>query len=152
MKLINSKVELIPQEKGLLGVYKQIEIGGRTAYKSEDKITEDSAKKFVDMLINRGHLSPMEHGTIYLTVPASDPNAEELFNGYFEDPYSRICYIDDNYYVTTNARVITENHWQDDLKFLTEPTIHHALRMTVRITCSRSIGNEVVRHRTFKYN
>ena len=38
-----------------------IEKYGRTAYKSEDKITVDSAQKFVKMLINRGHDSVLEH-------------------------------------------------------------------------------------------
>jgi thymidylate synthase (FAD) len=40
---------------------KHIEKAGRTCYKSEDKITEDSAVKFVEMLIKRGHESVLEH-------------------------------------------------------------------------------------------
>lgn len=42
-------------------ILKQIELAGRTAYKSEDKITNDSAKNFVRMLLKRGHLSVIEH-------------------------------------------------------------------------------------------
>ena len=38
-----------------------IEVAGRTAYKSEDKITDDSAEKFVRMVMKRGHLSVIEH-------------------------------------------------------------------------------------------
>jgi thymidylate synthase ThyX len=45
-----------------------IELCGRTAYKSEDKITEDSAKKFVLMLKSQGHLSVLEHSNIVLKV------------------------------------------------------------------------------------
>lgn len=45
-------------------VLKTIELAGRTCYKSEDKITEDSASKFVTMLINRGHLAMIEHYNI----------------------------------------------------------------------------------------
>ena len=48
MKLIESNVDVIEQQPGLDGVYKQIELAGRTCYKSEDKITEDCAKGFVD--------------------------------------------------------------------------------------------------------
>ena len=48
MKLIESSVEIIPQDIGLEGVYKQIERAGRVCYKSEDKICEGSAKKMVD--------------------------------------------------------------------------------------------------------
>lgn len=55
MKLIKPKAELLLQQSGLEGVYKQIELAGRTCYKSEDKITENSAKPFVDRMIKSGH-------------------------------------------------------------------------------------------------
>lgn len=45
---------------------KMIEVAGRTCYKSEDKITDDSADKFCNMLKNRGHHSVIEH--CYATV------------------------------------------------------------------------------------
>lgn len=38
-----------------------IERCGRICYKSEDRITADSAGKFIKMLIDRGHLSVLEH-------------------------------------------------------------------------------------------
>ncbi len=38
-----------------------IEIAGRTAYQSRDKITDESAAKFVEMLRKRGHESVIEH-------------------------------------------------------------------------------------------
>ena len=153
MQLINSKVEIIPQEQGLLGVYKQIELAGRTAYKSEDKITEDSAKKFVDMLIGRGHTAPLEHGTIYLTFPINGMfnQIEERWEKYRNNPYSKLVIYDWNAYVTTNARVIYEHGWEDDLQYLCEPTEYHKCRITARFTCSRSISHELVRHRTFSF-
>lgn len=40
---------------------KLIEIAGRTCYKSEDKITKESSAKFIEMLLNRGHDSVIEH-------------------------------------------------------------------------------------------
>lgn len=153
MKLINSKVEIIPQEQGLLGVYKQIELAGRTAYKSEDKITEDSAKQFVDMLIGRGHTAPLEHGTIYLKFDTCGifNQLEERWEKYRNNPYSKVVIYDWNVYVTTNARVIYEHGWQDDLQYLCEPTEHHNKRITARFICSRAIGNELVRHRVFSF-
>ena len=42
-------------------ILKSIEKAGRTAYKSEDKITIYSAKKFVKKIIDRGHFSVIEH-------------------------------------------------------------------------------------------
>jgi thymidylate synthase (FAD) len=46
----------------------QIEKAGRTAYKSEDKITGDSARGFVDMIRKRGHLSVLEHQSVTVRV------------------------------------------------------------------------------------
>jgi len=42
-------------------VFKRIERAGRTCYKSEDRITDESARQFIKMLIARGHLSVIEH-------------------------------------------------------------------------------------------
>lgn len=48
-----------------------IELCGRTAYKSEDKITPDSARSFVLMLKGHGHLSVLEHSNIVLKIEAA---------------------------------------------------------------------------------
>lgn len=45
-------------------ILKTIELAGRTCYKSESNITEDSASKFVKMLITRGHEAMIEHYNI----------------------------------------------------------------------------------------
>lgn len=42
-------------------ILKSIEKYGRTCYKSEDKITPSSAEKFCRMVVDRGHLSVVEH-------------------------------------------------------------------------------------------
>ena len=72
MKLINSSFEIIEQKPGLEGIYKQIELAGRTCYKSESNITEDSAKSFVDRMIKSGHGAMLEHGTVYLRIPIEE--------------------------------------------------------------------------------
>ena len=72
MKLIESRAELVLQQEGLEGVYKQIEFCGRTCYKSEDKITEDSAKGFVERMIKSNHTAMLEQGTIYLRIPIEE--------------------------------------------------------------------------------
>lgn len=163
MRIITSNVEILPQTYGLDGIYKQIEIAGRTSYKSEDKITEDSAKRFVDMLLNRGHTAPLEHGTVYLCLsigtPLSDPNyieSYDLVRRYKLNPFSKVVEkpVENGFiwvYITTNARVIYENNWHNDLQYLSEPSIHHIKRITVRFICSRSISHELVRHRVFSF-
>lgn len=45
-----------------------VELAGRTAYKSEDRITDDSAKAFVLMLKKHQHLSVLEHSNIVLKI------------------------------------------------------------------------------------
>lgn len=63
MKIVQPSVTLInPPSRDDL--YKQIERAGRVCYKSEDKITEDSAEKFIRGLIKRGHEAVIEHGSI----------------------------------------------------------------------------------------
>ena len=47
MRLIKPKAELLLQQPGLEGVYKQIELAGRTCYKSEDKITDEETKNVI---------------------------------------------------------------------------------------------------------
>lgn len=49
-----------------------IEIVGRTCYKSTDKITDDSAEKFVDNLIKRKHWAMLEHETVYVRLRTVD--------------------------------------------------------------------------------
>lgn len=48
--------------------YEFIERVGRTCYKSEDKIKEGSAEKFVANLVSREHWAMLEHETIYLLL------------------------------------------------------------------------------------
>ena len=69
MKLIEPSVEIITQEPGLQGIYKQIERVGRTCYKSLDRITEDSAEPFVERMCKSQHYAMCEHGTVYLAMP-----------------------------------------------------------------------------------
>ena len=57
MNIIKPSFEIITEQDPL----KKIELCGRVCYKSEDKITADSAKKFVKSLIERGHESVLEH-------------------------------------------------------------------------------------------
>ena len=82
MKLIKPSFEIIEQQPGLEGIYKQIEQAGRTCYKSEDKITEDSAKGFVDRMVKSGHGAMLEHGTVYLRIPI-DEYEKNYKNKYF---------------------------------------------------------------------
>ena len=147
MKLIKPKAELLLQQPGLEGVYKQIELAGRTCYKSTDKITEDSAKPFVDRMINSKHTAMLEHGTVYLKFKMDHEGIERCDKYYHTEPYSR-CHDDHKfYYITTNLRVLVENGWLDDLQYICEPTEYHEKRYTFRLTTSIGVTRELNRHR-----
>lgn len=158
MRLIKPSFEIIEQQAGLEGMYKQIELAGRTCYKSEDKITEDSAKPFVDRMIKSGHGAMLEHGTVYLDIPnsAGDYNLVPFFAS---NPYSRVVIrpLDDRVhnYITTNFRVMIENFAEeyipDILQYLCEPTEFHAKRITVHFVCDRGVSHEFVRHRVMSF-
>lgn len=153
--------ELIPQSAGLEGVYKQIELAGRTAYKSEDRITDTSAEKFVNMLIKRKHNAALEHGTVYLKYRCKW-EGDALTGFYEENPYSDVIVKinkDDyengwamaTFYITTNYRVIIENNRLKDLKYMSLPYKLHVKRHTIKFVLSRGIANEFVRHRVFSF-
>ena len=151
MKLIKPNVEIIRQEKyDLLHVFKFIELAGRTCYKSENKITEDSASEFVNRMVKSGHGAMLEHGTVYLTIPISDISDPIIYK-YILNPYSKVFIDFTNSYITTNYRVLVENNWLDDLKYISEPYLFHAKKTTVKFICDRGVSHEFVRHRVFSF-
>ena len=153
MRLIKPSFEIIEQQPGLEGLYKQIELSGRVAYKSEDKITEDSYKGFVDRIIKLNHGAVLEHGTVYLKIPIYAATSYRI-DEYKDNPYSKTQINMDGkscYYITTNMRVLVEHNWLDDLKYLCEPTKYHEKRICVKFICDRGISHEFVRHRTFSF-
>ena len=164
MKLIKSSYEILEQSPGLKGIYKAIEVAGRTCYRSLDKITDDSAEGFVNRMIASKHYAMLEHGTVYLKIrkgtyayshyvvvcePDDDFMSSSRELSY--RPYTKVNIQDDYIYVTTNLRVLQEHNWLDDLKYLCEPTEFHEKRVTVRFTTSNSIMREFTRHRVFSF-
>lgn len=156
MKLIESSVQIIEEKDP----YKMIELAGRTCYKSEDKITENSAKEFVDRMIKLGHGAMLEHGTIYLTIDGEDPNLSKIQS----NPHTKVNLVpyevltEGNYtisykaYITTNLRsILVENNLKELLCYQVEPTEHHEKRITAKFICDRGVSHEFVRHRVFSF-
>lgn len=146
MKLIESSVQIIEEKDP----YKMIELAGRTCYKSEDKITEDSAKEFVDRMIKLGHGAMLEHGTVYLTIAKTIVGFGDPFF-YIKNKYSKVNKDDLFYYITTNMRVLVENNRLDDLQYQVEPTEYHEKRITVKWILDRVTGESFLRHRVFSF-
>lgn len=63
MKIINASYRIETPIDGKQ-ILKRIEKAGRTCYKSEDRITDESAEAFVRKLIERGHESVLEHESL----------------------------------------------------------------------------------------
>lgn len=151
MKLIESSVQIIEEKDP----YKMIELAGRTCYKSEDKITENSAKEFVDRMIKLGHGAMLEHGTIYLKIDKTEdghlPPARLYWSDGNHKKYTKVRKHGNSMYVTTNLRVIVENNRLDDLQYQVEPTEHHEKRITAKFICDRGVSHEFVRHRVFSF-
>lgn len=154
MKLIKQSFEFINQtDFSLVGIKKHIERCARVSYKSEDKITDTSYEKFVNMLESRGHNRPLEFGTVYLKVT----NKETFSLKYKKNPYSKVAlkypegdipniYCIPTHFITTNYRVIKENHWENDLQYLCEPTEYHYKRYTAHMILDRGVMDEFRTH------
>lgn len=167
MKIIHPYVDLIQQEPGLDGMFRHIEKCGRTCYKSEDKITDNSADIFVANLIKNKHYAMLEHGTVYLKIPVeSEPDEwgrtyPIIHKGdYRQNPYSVVNWYDYEQpavgtqkdfidfihrsieYVTTNYRVLQENGWLDDLQYICEPTEFHVPRITLKFITNIGVTRE----------
>ena len=152
MKIIKSDVSVLEQQPGIEGMFKHIERVGRIAYKSEDRITEDSWKKFVKMIYERGHHAVFNLGTVYLRIPKSTVNSAE--NEFFEKiteefkPWTKWAYNNGYNYVTTNFRVICQTGTYNDMvKYWCEPTEHHYHKITAHWVCSRGTATQILRHR-----
>lgn len=67
MKIIKPSFEFL-QEIDANGILTRLERAGRVCYKSEDRITQDSAEKFLAGILQRGHESVLEHEKITVLV------------------------------------------------------------------------------------
>lgn len=174
MRILKPKFEILHQPNiGLFGVFEMIKLAGQTCYDSESK---RSPSDFVQMLIKSGHGAMLEHGTVYLKLEITKDNCTDDFEyksagftahynwsdivgnigaKYRDNHYSFVHYVQHGttnapvhaYYITTNYRVIIDNGWEEDLKFLCEPTEYHEKRVTVRFTTQIAVSREYNRHR-----
>ena len=141
MRIIKPQYEIWEQKYGEAGIYQQIERAGRVCYKSEDHANETSAQPFVERMIASEHFAMLEHGTVYLTCEHGELPV------YPNNRFSRCNTVEGKDFITTNLRVLAENKCMGDLKFLSEPTEHHELRVTVHFTTQIAITREYNRHR-----
>ena len=158
MKLIKQSFEFINQtDFSLVGIKKHIERCARVSYKSEDKITDTSYEKFVNMLESRGHDRPLEFGTVHLKMPESEfrslidiLTSSRTYNDSWMH-YKVVETWEEGYtvYVTTNYRYykLMWNQMNTLSKYyLCEPTEHHHKRYTVHMILDRGVMDEFRTH------
>lgn len=160
MKIVLPKAEILPRMEPL----KKVELCARVSYKSENKITDDSAERFCRKLLELGHTSVFEHTRVM--VPESVLPFGTFPSGPFPSgtklPYgieSRIGYVccatpavrksyDIELSRMFNGRdFIALGGTLEQLKNLAESEDY----MSVRFVCDRAIANELVRHRQMSF-
>lgn len=144
MKLIEPKVEMLVQEPGIEGMYKMIDRIAGTCY-GRTELHYDS-KSFVDSLEMKGHMRPLEFGTVYLKIPVQDNY--DIYNFYSNNKYSKVVILENYCFVTTNYRVIVENFLFEDLKYFCKDWKFMYKRPCFLFTCSRAIADEFRTHIT----
>lgn len=177
-ELIKPSVERIDEKDNL----KRIELAGRVCYKSEDKITADSAKAFCDKIRMRGHTSVMEHSNIIVRVPwdVAVPifEAMEVYENTTGDHYhitnelyrsewyfsgNMRAWLDlfkaaENYNSQPYGELLPISCMEDIYPYeiredqLPEPLRKRHTRITLRITCDRGVSHELVRHRVMSFS
>ena len=78
MRIIRQSYEILSDISNGIDMLKFIEKCGRVCYKSEDKITENSAENFVKSLIKSKHESVLEHQSITVKFTISRATSHQL--------------------------------------------------------------------------
>ena len=114
MKIMNSQASVLVENDPI----KKIEKCGRVCYKSEDKITEDSAEKFVANIIKRGHEAVLEHASFIFQVSYNVYEDMRDKVNFVETHYPVKLYLrfSDGYIISGNVRA-----WRDFFHFAGVP-------------------------------
>lgn len=153
MKLIKQSFQFVDQ-KGftLRDIYKHIEYCARISYKSQEKITDTSYKKFVIMLKSRGHDRPLEFGTVHLEIDMCprDIIIDTLTNrGMLNQLWWKETYKNGKVYVTTNYRyylAIKKVYPNIDKYFTEEDNKYYPKRYTAHMVLDRGVMDEFRTH------
>jgi len=140
-----------------------IEAAGRTCYKSEDSITRDSCKAFVNMLRKNGHFAMIEHSWMIMKCPLLSVTAIKvlwslIFNRFLNIKITNRCVfnagnirafeewkLDEN----TRARLVRAENME--VYRLKRKKAFNMLSATVKFICDRGVSHELVRHRIASY-
>ena len=154
MKLVKQSYELLGTPQSLEEAWSFVARAARNCYQSEKTRLDESEEDFCKRILlkhpedlEKDHMSPFEFGVIYLTIPVTNSLSMVVYNRYRHNPYSR-AYQDGikAWYITTNLRVILENHWEDDLKYAGPPTKYHMKACCFKFDTSIHVYKDLTRH------
>ena len=153
MKLIRQDFNIVNQKGfSIKDIKKHIEYCARISYKSQDRITDDSYEKFVDMLEKRDHTRPLEFGTVHLKMILPDFEGfihSLLTIGMLNNIWIKHAYKGDVIYITTNYRYYLDiiKYFPNVKKYFTEEdNEYYPKRYTVHFITSRGIMDEFRTH------
>jgi thymidylate synthase (FAD) len=112
MKIIKPSYKILGEINGS-ALLQAIEAAGRTCYKSEDAITDESAPAFVHSIIERGHESVLEHQSISVRVICDRGVSHEIVRhriASYSQESTRYC----NYGKSGEVTFIRPCFWTDD--------------------------------------
>lgn len=160
MKIIHPSVEYWSQANTLYGIWEHAARCARVCYQSAHTKEDESAKDFLLRTIAKNgfkkdkssHMSVLEHATVYLVVNIQNPFYPHMCYKYKDNHYSKTCNLIINdtiegICITTNLRVIIENDWLDDLKFIANDISNHVKRYTFSFITNLGVSRELNRHR-----
>ena len=99
MILVKPSFEILMINDSKNGPLHLIELAGRTCYKSESKLTKNSAEKFTRMVLKRGHESVIEHSAMTVKIICDRGVSHELVRHRlcaFSQESTRYCNYKDN--------------------------------------------------------
>ena len=127
MKVVNPSIELLwitPEPE------KQIEIAGRTCYKSEDKITPDSSRDFCRKMIKSGHHAMIEHASASFRITCDRGISHEIVRhriASYAQESTRYC----NY---------SKDKFGSELTFIRPPFLEGKTLKSWAFSCQRAEG------------
>jgi len=143
MRLVKPTAKLYWNKDSL----KHIEYCGRVCYNSYDKMTEDSAEKFIDGLIKRGHYSVLEHAAVNINAEGFQLSLDKVKE---TDPEFGLLMARANLGSLRCADLV-----RFDSRFSTAASLKDLPRatdvLTFEITASRSCTHQFVRHRNMSF-
>lgn len=166
MTIIEPSVEVIEEKDP----YKKVELCARTCYKSESRITDNSAKRMFDNLVKNGHTAMLEHYYVVFQV-----HLYSLFNELLKEKFLNCTACEGRFLVSCNLRTLYEGKdtnqniqalydafinkksqyvYPIDFESIVDKTEEEILNhryTTMRFTVDRGISHEIVRHRVASY-